>query len=164
MRLNLREIIHVPGASMPFDFSLDLSHLEFFGEKPIVRPLRVHGQVRNKAGALTLEGEASTTLELLCDRCGKSFVKEKSAPLDTLLAAELENEDSDEIMLLDGDELDLDELASSAFILAMDTKNLCSDDCKGLCPGCGVNLNEAPCRCGPKTDPRMAALRQLLDK
>lgn len=164
MRLNLREVIHSPGVSIPFEFQMDLSHLEFFGEKPISRPLRVRGQVRNAAGALMLEGEAVTTLELVCDRCGKTFSKEKSVLLDTLLATELQNDDSDEIVLLDGDELDLGELASTAFILAMDTKNLCRADCKGLCPGCGVNLNEAPCRCRPETDPRLAALAQLLDK
>jgi uncharacterized protein len=164
MRLNLREILSVPGSSLPFSDVLDLSHLEFFGERPIARPLRVHGQVRNKAGALMLEGTADTVLELVCDRCGTPFEKEKSVVLDTLLAAELENKDSDQIVLLDGEELDLGELASTAFILAMDTKSLCKEDCKGLCSGCGVNLNEAPCRCKPEVDPRLAALGQLLDK
>jgi len=164
MQLNLREIIHTPGASIPFEFELDLSDLDFFGEKPITQPIRVCGQVRNAAGVLMLEGEATTTLELVCDRCGKAFKSEKSALLDTMLATELEDEENEEIVLLEGDELDLDELATTAFILAMDTKNLCSEDCKGLCPGCGVNLNETPCRCESKIDPRLAALEQLLDK
>ena len=76
----------------------------------------------------------------------------------------LEDEENDDILLLDGTELDLDEVVTEAFVLAMDTKNLCSDDCKGLCAGCGVNLNEEPCRCRPEVDPRLAALAQLLDK
>lgn len=164
MRLNLQEIIHAPGAILPFDYQLDLSKLEFYGYHPAVVPLRVHGQVRNAAGALMLEGEAATALELVCDRCGKIFRKEKSVPLQSLLAAELEDEENDEIILLSGSELDLDEIATTALILAMDTKNLCSEDCKGLCPGCGVNLNEAPCRCKPKTDPRFAKLAKLLEK
>jgi uncharacterized protein len=164
MRLNLQEIIHVPGASLPFQFQLDLSQLDFYGAKPIVNPLQVEGQVVNRAGALMLEGTASTELELLCDRCRKSFRREKAVPLDTLLAAELEDEESDEIFLLDGTWLDLDELATTAFVLAMDTKNLCSEDCKGLCDRCGANLNEEPCRCKPEVDPRLAALAQLLDE
>ena len=45
----------------------------------------------------------------------------------------------------------------------MDIKNLCSDDCKGLCFKCGVDLNVEPCRCKPEVDPRLAALAQLLD-
>ena len=59
--------------------------------------------------------------------------------------------------------VDLDELAQTAFILAMDTKNLCSEDCKGLCAKCGADLNLGPCGCRPEVDPRLAALAQLLD-
>lgn len=164
MRLNLQEIIHAPGSWIPFDYQLDLSNLEFYGYHPVIEPLRVYGQVRNSAGALMLKGEAVTVLELVCDRCGKVFRQEKSILLQSLLAEELEDEENDEIILLNASELDLDEVATTALILAMDTKNLCSEDCKGLCPGCGVNLNEAPCRCKPKTDPRFAKLAKLLEK
>ena len=58
--------------------------------------------------------------------------------------------------------LDLDEAVTTAFVLAMDTKNLCSEDCKGLCPKCGADLNLGPCGCRPEADPRWAALAQLL--
>ena len=66
-------------------------------------------------------------------------------------------------LLLDNDEVDLGEVARTAFILEMDTKNLCSPDCKGLCPGCGVDLNVEPCRCKKAVDPRLAKLAQLLE-
>ena len=66
--------------------------------------------------------------------------------------------------LLENGEVDVGDLAYTAFLLAMDTKHLCSEDCKGLCPGCGVNLNREPCRCKKQVDPRWAALEQLLDK
>ena len=103
-------------------------------------------------------------MDLVCDRCGKEFSWEKVVPLDSLLAEELENEDSeDEIFLLDGNELDLDEVVTTAFVLAMDTTNLCSEDCKGLCAKCGADLNLGPCGCRPEVDPRLAALAQLLD-
>ena len=49
------------------------------------------------------------------------------------------------------------------FIFAMDTKHLCSEDCKGRCPLCGADLNEGPCQCKPAADPRFAVLAQLLD-
>ena len=65
MRLDLRSIIHVPGASLPFQFELDLSGLDFYGEKPFAHPVRVSGAVRNMADALLLEGEAETDESLL---------------------------------------------------------------------------------------------------
>lgn len=163
MRLDLRDIIHTPDAQKTFQLQLDLSDLEFFGDKPITRPVLAEGSVTNHAGALVLEGTIRSELDLTCDRCGKRFSREKAVQLDSLVAHELEDEENDEIILLQGNELDLDEVVTEAFVLAMDTKNLCSDDCKGLCAGCGANLNEEPCRCKPEVDPRLAALAQLLD-
>lgn len=164
MRLDLRDVILVPDAEKSFQCQVDLSDLEFYGRKPIVRPVLAQGSVVNHAGALVLNGTARSELDLVCDRCGKEFSREKVVALDMLLADELEQEDSeDEIFLLDGNELDLDELVTTAFVLAMDTKNLCSEDCKGLCAKCGADLNLGPCGCRPDVDPRWAALAQLLD-
>lgn len=164
MRLDLRPILHVPGASEPFSFQLDLSELDFYGVRPFTGPVQVTGQVRNRADALVLTGAAAAVLDLQCDRCLKPFQRELRVPVECLLAEELEDEENDDILLLDGTELDLDEAVTTAFILAMDTKNLCSDDCKGLCAKCGADLNLGPCGCRPDVDPRLAALAQLLDK
>lgn len=163
MRLDLKNIIHVPEASVPFQYQKDLSDLEFYGEHLITRPVQIEGSVTNHAGALVLEGKASSLLDLVCDRCGKRYSREKVVELNCLLAAELEDEENDEIYLLEGNEVDLDEVAGTAFILGMDTKNLCSDNCKGLCAKCGADLNNGPCGCRPEVDPRLAALAQLLD-
>ena len=162
MRLNLKDIIYVPGASVPFEFQMDFSDLEFNGEKPVTKPVHVTGRVRNVADALVLEGEAATTLSLHCDRCWEPFEEEKVFSLDVLLATEVESEDSD-IVLLDGHEIDLGELVREAVVLDMDTKHLCSENCEGLCPGCGVNLNHEDCRCKPEVDPRLASLAKLLE-
>ena len=59
MKLDLRNILHAPGASVPFDFQMDLSELEFFGARPIIRPVRAQGRVTNRAGALQLRGDAA---------------------------------------------------------------------------------------------------------
>ena len=164
MRLDLRPILRTPGASLPFQFQLDLSGLDFYGEKPFAHPIRVSGTVRNMAGALSLEGTAETTLELACDRCLKPFVRELALPVSTLLAEELEDEENDEIVLLEDGAVDLDEVFTTALVLSMDAKHLCSEDCKGLCPTCGADLNQGPCGCRKEPDPRFAALAQLLDK
>ena len=163
MRLDLRDVVNTPEARKPFQFQLDLSEIELYGRRPIANPVLVEGCVTNHAGALVLEGTARSTLELACDRCGREFSREKIVQLESLVAQQLEDEEHDEIILLDGWELDLDQVVTETFVLAMDTKNLCSDDCKGLCPKCGANLNEGPCRCKPEPDPRWAALSQLLN-
>ena len=163
MLLELKDIIHVPDAKKTFQIQLDLSELDFFGQHPICRPVVAEGRVTNHAGALVLTGSIRTELDLFCDRCGKPFTREKTVELDNLLAQELEDEDNDEIILLQGTQLDLDDFVTESFVLAMDIKNLCSDDCKGLCAKCGADLNLGPCRCRPETDPRWAALSQLLD-
>lgn len=164
MRLDLRPILRTPGASLPFQFQLDLSGMDFYGARPFAHPVRVSGAVRNMAGALSLEGTAETTLELVCDRCLKPFSQDLALPVSTLLAEELEDEENDEIVLLQDGAADLDEIFTTALVLSMDAKHLCSEDCKGLCPTCGADLNLGPCQCRKEPDPRFAALAQLLDK
>ena len=165
MKLDLKRIAHEPGAVLPFDYELDLTWLEWNDTRPITQPVHVEGRVRNMAGALILNVEMNTTLSLNCDRCTKAFTAEKSVEYETLLATELANGENDDIILLDRDcQLELDELLGDVFILELDTKNLCSEDCKGLCARCGVNLNEESCRCKREVDPRLAKLAQLLEQ
>ena len=163
MRFHLKEILHVPGASLPFESQLDLSDLDFYGERPFAHPIVIHGTVRNMAGALMLEGSADTTLELVCDRCLKPFRQELRLPVSTLLAETLEDEENDEIVLLEDGAVDLDEVFTTALVLSMDSKHVCDQDCKGLCATCGANLNEESCRCRKEVDPRLAKLAQLLE-
>ena len=164
MRLNLKRIAQESGASLPFDYELDLSQVEWNGQRPFAGGVRVTGRVRNMAGALLLSARLSSVLSLVCDRCARPFEREKTVEYETLLAFELENGENDDIVLLDGDgELDLDGLMEEVFLLEMDTKNLCDQDCKGLCPGCGADLNRESCRCKKEIDPRLAKLAQLLE-
>ena len=55
MRLNVNRVLHTPDAGENFHFEMDLSDLEFGGEKPVINPVVVDGQVRNKAGVLLLD-------------------------------------------------------------------------------------------------------------
>ena len=164
MKLNLKRFAQEPGAALPFDYEMDLSQVEWNGQRPFSHGVHIKGKVRNMAGAMLLNVRLSTVLSLLCDRCAQPFEKEKTVEYETLLAFELENGESDEIVLLDKDGvLELDELMQEVFLLEMDMKNLCSEDCKGLCSGCGANLNREPCRCKKEIDPRLAKLAQLLE-
>ncbi len=163
MKLDLRSLAREPGAALPFSFELDLRDPDW--ERAVTAPVRVDGQVRNKAGAIFLTAKLRATLSLVCDRCAKPFERPKTVEYEALVSPELEDRENDEIIFLPPDgQLELDGLLSQIFILSLDTKNLCSDDCKGLCPGCGANLNFEPCRCKKEVDPRLAKLAQLLER
>ena len=165
MLLSVREIINTPGEKIRFQFSMDLSCVEFGGYCPIAEPVVVTGTVRNMAGVLVLAGTAETTLHTFCDRCAKPLVLPKAVSFEHLLAQELENEENEEdIVLLEDGQVDVEDLARTAFILEMDTKTLCSEDCKGLCPTCGADLNLGPCGCKKEADPRLAVLAKLLQQ
>ena len=163
MLIDVRPILHIPGKRLDFQFELDLSDLDFNGRYPAKDPVTVSGSVRNSADVLTLEMTAETTLDAVCDRCGKEFRQNKSVPYSCVLAEEVQNEDNDEIVVLENGKVDAEDLARTAFILDMDTKTLCSEDCKGLCLRCGADLNLGPCSCKKEIDPRLAALAKLLE-
>ncbi|MDO4972776.1 MAG: DUF177 domain-containing protein [Eubacteriales bacterium] len=163
MRLDLREIIFVPGASIPFSCELETERLDFPSVKAYRAAPRAEGRAYNEAGVLHLEGELTAEMTCVCDRCGAEFDSTKVTPLDAVIVGE-ENEEYPEYFVLEGNEIDLDEILSTCLILDMETKFLCSEDCKGLCSRCGRNLNLGPCGCRKEPDPRFAVLEQLLDK
>ena len=164
MLLGLSKIMDCPGGVLPFETALDLSQETFGGCRPVTEPVMCRGQVRNTAGVLVLTGTLSTVLHGVCDRCAAPFERTVEFPVEAVLVRELQNEDEADqwTFLLDGDKADLEEIMTTAFVLSMDSKLLCREDCKGICPSCGKNLNEGPCGCVPEPDPRFAALRQLL--
>ena len=163
MLIDVRSILHTPGKRLDFQFDLDLSDLEFSGRYPVREPVAVEGTIRNTADVLELDLTARSTLDAVCDRCGKEFRQEKAVPFRCLLAEEVQSEDNDEIVVLENGKVDVGDLARTAFILDMDTKTLCSEDCKGLCPRCGADLNLGPCSCKKEVDPRLAVLAKLLE-
>ena len=167
MKLKLTDIIGVPGASLRFDYNMDLSDLEINFVKPFANPVHVTGEVRNIAGVLELSADAGTVMVFNCDRCAERTEREECFEIDAVLVEELENpEDIDnaDMIVIENAEVDVDAVVRDAIILESDMQFLCSDDCKGLCPRCGKNLNEGPCSCEKETDPRLEALRVLLDR
>lgn len=162
MKLDLHEIIDVPGGRVPFEQDVDTGRLDFPSVAEYVSPPHAAGEVVNTAGVLSVRGEMTADMLCVCDRCGKLFPSFKSLELDALV---VEGEPEDETAFtLEGDLLDMDDVLETVFILDMETKFLCREDCKGVCPRCGKDLNEGPCSCGKERDPRLAVLEQLLDK
>ena len=164
MKLNLREIIENPGSELPFALTLTGDNLDFPSIVRYESSPRATGRIYNEAGVLRLEGEIRCDMVCICDRCAGEFSCTKTTPLSAVIVDENDdNADDPELFFLDGNEIDLDEILATLFILDMDSKFLCREDCKGLCPKCGKNLNLGPCGCGKEIDPRFAVLEQLLD-
>ena len=161
--MNLHELLLNPGLRLPFRCELSTDRLDFPAVLSYTAVPVGEGFIVNNAGALTLRGTLSAAMRCVCDRCAAEFDREVSYPLDIPLASELQDEENPDYFLLEGDELDLEELLETVFILNMDTRFLCREDCKGLCSRCGKNLNEGPCDCRTGSDPRLAVLEQLLD-
>ena len=163
MRLNLSSIIEVPGGVVPFSCELETDNLDFPSVKAYLSRPRAEGRVFNEAGILHLEGTLTAEMLCICDRCGEEFESIKEMALNVIIAEE--NPDDDPALFtLEGNEIDLGEILSTCLILDMETKFLCKEDCRGLCPKCGKNLNLGPCGCRKTLDPRFAVLEQLLDK
>ena len=165
MLLSLNKIIETPGATVPFSTSVDLSDLCYGVSYPVTEPVRAEGQVRNTAGVLVMSGSIETTIHGTCDRCASDFDREVHFPIDVVLVTELSNEENEDewVFPLEGDSADLDDIVRTVFVLNLDSKLLCKEDCKGLCCRCGKNLNDGPCNCQKELDPRFAALKQLLE-
>ena len=166
MLLGLSKIMDMPGAIVPFSTSVDLSDLQYGNSYPVTEPVTAEGQVRNTAGVLVMTGSIQTTIHGICDRCATEFDREIEFPLDVVLVTELANEENEDewVFPLEGDSADLDDIVRTVFVLNLDSKLLCKEDCQGLCCRCGKNLNDGLCSCQKELDPRFAALKQLLEK
>jgi len=126
------------------------------------------------AGAFAVAGRVSATLHVECSRCIEPFEVPVNAAFDLryLPASDNTGEAEQEV----GEEdlttafyregmLDLIDLMREQFVLALPMKPLCTEDCRGLCPHCGTNLNKSQCDCAAKwEDPRLAQLKSLLSR
>lgn len=163
MIIDLKHIFVSENSSMPIDYSLDLSDVEFSGLYPLKKPVKINGTVSNKASLVRLEAIISYEYDAPCDRCGTDTATRYSVKVDKSLAVSIEADESDTILLVPDMKFNLEELLYSETIVSLPMKHLCKEECKGICSKCGKNLNEGKCGCPEKEiDPRLAALADLL--
>jgi DUF177 domain-containing protein len=119
---------------------------------------------------LFFEGELSAPMVASCARCAEEFGAPSARPFRFVLAPRAAGDDGEgrlrsedlEFSLYEGEEIDLAPLITEQLILALPSRALCREDCQGLCPRCGANLNLHRCGCESKgLDPRLAVLRTL---
>lgn len=164
MILNLKALF-AGGERIDFDYPLDMSDFEAMqGDFPFREPVRVSGSVINHAGSVSLNAKAEGNYHTRCDRCLKEIVEHLTVPFEYLLTVELAgDEEDDQIIVCENETLDIDDLAQTNVILSLSTKHLCREDCKGLCPFCGKDLNDGDCGCGgERTGSAFSQLRNLL--
>jgi uncharacterized protein len=126
--------------------------------------------IRTDRGIL-VKGELHTSLSLTCSRCLGVFdcpltlkIEEEYFPtVDVVSGVPLELPDEPGLFTIDKNhEIDLTEAVHQYALLAIPMKPLCRQDCAGLCPICGQNLNLGECRCPPpEADPRWAKLKHI---
>jgi uncharacterized protein len=143
----------------------------------LVGPVDLTARVTKDAQKVRLEGRVKTTLETDCGRCLDPFTIPVDAPFDLMFLPEADpavqrrdaeaqtQEDDVGVSFYKDDTIDLGAVMREQFILALPMKPLCREECKGLCPVCGVNRNREQCACQQEwVDPRLEPLKKLLDR
>ena len=137
----------------------------------LAEPASVKGQVRRAGPGVFVNGHIETRARVACDRCLKDVELPVSADFnlqyipgsvyESSEVAELTEEEMS-VSVFDGEAIDVDEIVKEQILLAVPTRMLCREDCKGICPECGIDKNTGECDCGTnEIDPRWAALKNL---
>ncbi len=122
-------------------------------------------KVENRAGFVEFTADVGFVCCFDCDRCTKPVSRDFHFQFRHILVLRLSEESGDDYIEAPDYKLDTDTLLRDDILLALPSKHLCKESCKGLCPKCGKNLNEGSCDCVlQEPDPRLAALRKLLEE
>jgi uncharacterized protein len=137
----------------------------------LIAPATVNGKIRLSVNEVFVNGHVETRAQVECDRCLKpvelpvnvDFTLEyiSDSDYESIETAEL-TEAEMSVSVFDGAAIDVDEIVKEQILLAVPTRMLCREDCKGICPECGMVRNTGECNCVTNDiDPRWAALKNL---
>lgn len=150
MKIDLISLIGNEGARLPFSFEIKAK------EGGFTIAGKADGNVSNLSGALQFSMNISANIIAECGRCLGEATQGLKFAIDETVD---ENAES-----LSGTMLNLGDIAMLNIFNQMPIKILCGNGCKGLCAGCGANLNTEKCKCNGETiDERLAVLKKLLD-
>ena len=167
MTVDVSSILKETGGVISIDGEVCAKEIEFCGNRYTFKtPFSVKGTVSNNGTTLILKAQCSTLIMTQCSRCTKDIdVKVDFEISETLIQGEEKQDEFDDIIIFDGHELCIDEIVENNFIMNVDARYLCSEDCKGLCPKCGKDLNMGGCGCDRENiDPRWAKLAEMINK
>lgn len=161
MKINIQNLEH---DLLDVDETIEPDFLEDELRGFYPRPLKVHVHLDHFGKDYKVDIGLETQADYICDRCLKHFDYGFEARLDQVYQQGGEAADDDVIVLESNSvELDVSAQIRESIVLNHPIKMLCSEDCKGLCPHCGANLNTEACTCDQDIiDPRWAKLRKFI--
>ena len=154
MKVDIKEIRFETGASIYVNESTELHNLELRSRHvEFIEPVHLDIQITNTGDKYLVMGKLTAKTRVECDRCLEQFI----LPMNIEFYHELERDE-----LGDENEIDLTDAIYENLLLEQPIKVLCSEDCKGLCPQCGQNLNAKDCGCDREViDPRLVKLKEF---
>jgi DUF177 domain-containing protein len=169
MNLELRQLTVFP-ADVTFESETVDSFEEAFEGLTFKEPMRFEINVQKIKEEYFCQGRAVTIVESECSRCLENYTYELKGELNFIIKTDegkpiLASDVTEDVIYLKPNEhvVDLTETVRQAFMLEIPLKPICSENCRGLCPSCGVNLNEETCGCsGDEIDERWEGLKDLL--
>ncbi len=165
MIIDVSAILKEYGGVMEIHGSADIPGIAFMGNSyDFKSPFEVSGTVSNNGTTLILNADCRAVMATQCARCAKDIdVEIRFTISETLMQGEEKEDEFSEVILFDGYQVDMDEIVMNNFIMNVDSRYLCSEDCKGICPKCGADLNLGECGCDhEEIDPRWAALADII--
>lgn len=171
MLINLLDIVSKQGKHITKECELEMDVFRCrLGVFPIVKKEAVRLELTNAGKQkILLEAAVRLSIAIPCARCLEDVITEFC--LDISKELDMSKSEEDRINKLDesnyivGYDLDVEQLVSNEILLNFPLKVLCSEDCKGICKSCGVNLNTGSCNCDTTVlDPRMAAIKDIFEK
>lgn len=160
MFVDISEILMKKGESISFEVSESLSSDSF---KPNINaflsPVKVEGTITNIDGKFDVSAEGSVDVLLSCSRCLKDIETELDFDIEEIYT---NTGNEDEAETFNGSIIELSSVVSRSILFSLPMKVICSEDCKGLCPVCGKDLNEGDCGCDTTyINPKFESLRSL---
>ena len=162
MKINIASVLRIDGASKTFSGDVELGTFDYMGSTlKFDTPLSVEGKVYNIGGTLEISATITGEYTTLCSRCGKPMKAELKAELFESLDGDLSDVD-EECVVVSGNVIDISGSIDACIFGSIPMQPLCMEDCKGLCPVCGIDLNKNECNCETEVyDPRFAIFRKL---
>lgn len=149
MIIDVGDIQRELGASIAFEGHLAVEDMPYQNEiLKFPEPLILKGNVTNIGDLLLLRSAAEGTAILECGSCMESYDYPFEFDFEARLNQSGEVEDSD-LFLFKGNRIDLKDIVLEYLILELPIRRKCNEECKGLCPSCGANLNAGECPCVP---------------
>ena len=166
MKVLFADLVSKKEGKKSIDATLEFSNIIYEGEEiTFVEPVHVIGNIKAIEDTLVINACIKTKLELSCSRCLDSFIYPIDIDIEERFTNNEELQESEDVVFVNGDSIDINELVESAIVSTLPIKRLCKDDCKGLCHTCGKNLNTESCQCDNfDVDIRFEKLKELFDK